>query len=355
MKKKKQQIRNELTNACPQKNSQEKYKKKSERMDVLLIITLIISIIIILSCCVCCCYCFAKIGIKPHSFPPNHIKNWHKTRKNANFKRFVCVGDSNTHGIQAVPYCDILSEKLISSRIQVINAGINGNTVYHVSERLPEILSIKPDFISILIGTNDAICIAPPSPFMQKMLHKTIPPQFHPSLANFASQLRNLVIRIQTASPHTKICLISTPIVGNELGGDLYQALKDISNIIKSIAGEFRLVYVPLFEEQTKIIVQNYFHLSEQNTPNYLRLIFRSLFKHFLFGTNLDTISEENQFPLSIEGIHLNSKSANLVASLILENFNDLKQFGDAKVNSNYIYRDDNSKVDYHDESSRLI
>ena len=84
--------------------------------------------------------------------------------------RLLMIGDSITDAGRARPvgevgalgdgYVNLLNSFLTSSYpahlIRVLNTGISGNTVRHLKARWQtDVLDLKPDWLSIMIGTND--------------------------------------------------------------------------------------------------------------------------------------------------------------------------------------------------------
>jgi len=67
----------------------------------------------------------------------------------------LCCGDSITHGHIGYNWVGALREQ-DSSKIYV-NAGINGDLAWNLNQRLKNALKCNPDYITILIGTNDAM------------------------------------------------------------------------------------------------------------------------------------------------------------------------------------------------------
>ena len=71
-------------------------------------------------------------------------------------KTVVCIGASITHGQVSYNYVNILSDRFGHDDYQFVNAGINGNLAYNVVRRLGKIIECDPDYVTLLIGTNDA-------------------------------------------------------------------------------------------------------------------------------------------------------------------------------------------------------
>ncbi len=67
----------------------------------------------------------------------------------------VCCGDSITHGHIGYDWVGNL-RKNDDSKIY-INAGINADLTWNLNQRIDDIIKHTPDYVTILIGTNDAI------------------------------------------------------------------------------------------------------------------------------------------------------------------------------------------------------
>ena len=89
----------------------------------------------------------------PFNSPANFLKESAQSKNN---KTVVCIGNSITHGRVSYNYVNILSDDLSGHGYHFINAGINGNLAYNVVKRLGKIIECNPDYVTLLIGTNDA-------------------------------------------------------------------------------------------------------------------------------------------------------------------------------------------------------
>ena len=97
-------------------------------------------------------YTLIKAQKLPLNSPVNFLED---SAQDKNQKTVVCVGNSITHGQVSYNYVNILSERLSVVGYQFVNAGINGNLVYNVVNRLEKIIGCDPDYVTVLIGTND--------------------------------------------------------------------------------------------------------------------------------------------------------------------------------------------------------
>ncbi len=86
---------------------------------------------------------------------PNMAASTFKVPQNNTKPVVVCCGDSITHGHIGYDWVSALRKK-DDSKIY-INAGINADLTWNLNERIDNIIKHNPDYITILIGTNDAI------------------------------------------------------------------------------------------------------------------------------------------------------------------------------------------------------
>jgi lysophospholipase L1-like esterase len=229
-------------------------------------------------------------------------------------QKLIVVGNSLTHGTLSAKYTDLLSERLNRDElfIDVINAGKNGDQAFHVLNRITDIIKCRPDFITILIGTNDAVnsmdVNAAPI-FFQRRKHP------HPStLAFFNSNLHSLVTRLKSET-NAKIALLSLPPIGEDLNHPVAKASISFSKAIQDISKQLKVEYLPLHE----IMVEYLNNHPAQPKYEYKKrnLVFmKSLFKRIL-GYSSQKISKDLGFRLHIDFLHLNRTGASMIADII--------------------------------------
>lgn len=113
----------------------------------------------------------------------------------------------------------------------VINRGISGDVTYGVKARLDEVLSSKPAQVFLLIGVND-----------MKRGH---------AVNVIANSYREIVNRIVTTSPKTKLYLQSVLPVNEKLLQAIYkevtnEKIRALNVQLQSIAAEYKVTYVDL-------------------------------------------------------------------------------------------------------------
>jgi lysophospholipase L1-like esterase len=94
-------------------------------------------------------------------------------------KVVVCLGASMVHGRVGVNFVDLLSRRLpeSESKLVFVNAGVNGDTSYHARRRLDSVIACNPDYVIILVGTNDVICTLNPDSWRMYKGEKRLPVQ----------------------------------------------------------------------------------------------------------------------------------------------------------------------------------
>lgn len=135
----------------------------------------------------------------------------------------VFLGNSLTHGCEWRELLD---------RSNVVNRGINGDTAEGIRERLASVTDGKPAKIFLLCGAND-------------VSHDL-------SADSIATAIEDLVVRIQTASPNTKIYLQSLLPINNSFGRykrvfGKEQVIRDINTILAANAESVDATWINLY------------------------------------------------------------------------------------------------------------
>lgn len=134
----------------------------------------------------------------------------------------VFLGNSLTHGCEWRELLD---------RPNVVNRGINGDTAEGIRERLASVTDGKPAKIFLLCGAND-------------VSHDL-------SADSIATAIEDLVVRIQTASPNTKIYLQSLLPINNSFGryrkmAGKEQTIRDINALLEPMAARRGITWINL-------------------------------------------------------------------------------------------------------------
>jgi lysophospholipase L1-like esterase len=249
----------------------------------------------------------------PRNNPKQYIQQ--KTSRPISHKQtFVMIGDSLTHGTLSVNYVDLLSERFKHEQlhVDVINAGVNGDHAFHVLQRVTDIICCHPDFITILIGTNDAASSVSLNANPVLFSRKTLP---QPStLAFFTSNLQSLVSQLKSET-HAKIAVLSLPPIGEDLNQPVGQASSAFSKAIHAVAEHLNVEYLPIHEAMIDHL-NNYPAQPKYRYDKHTTVFMISLFRRLL-GYPSHQISEKIGFQLHTDFLHLNRTGAELIADKI--------------------------------------
>ena len=264
-------------------------------------------LLVLIICLLVLTYLYWRIFQPPKGNPYDFIVSpaFHESKK-----RLVCVGDSITHGNVSVSYVKMLAERL-GDNFNVINAGINAELTYNVLQRLESIIACNPDFITILIGTND-INREMDLPSKKRGVRRLKLPQ-EPTQEWFTSNLREIIATLQKRTT-AKIAVCSIPPLGEDPTKHAFLQSSKYSNIIADIAEKTQIPYLPVHEGMLTYLKAN---PSQPKYPYERRLIELTFLQFYFFGLSLDSISRRNGFSLLVDHVHLNTTGAKIIANLI--------------------------------------
>jgi len=248
----------------------------------------------------------------PRDNPYNFVKKMKRKRKTSKKARIVFIGDSLTHGNLSVNYIKMIAKKL-GKNYDYINAGMNAELAYNVLLRLESIIACKPDFITILIGTNDAN--AELKDIQDKKSIKMLNLPRKPDKKWYIKNLEKIISELKEKTD-AKIAICSIPIIGEEISGKAFKQSIDYSKTICEIANKHEINYLPINEKMIGYLKQY------PSNPKYLhekRLVEEAVFKHFLYRKSFDKISEEFGFSLLIDHVHINTEGVKIIADLIID------------------------------------
>lgn len=228
-------------------------------------------------------------------------------------KRIIFIGDSITHGNMSVNFINIIASELGEEKFDFINGGLNASLTYNVIQRLEDIIACKPDYVTILIGTNDA------HRSMKLYKHSITNRQLNlpkePNKEWFIENLREIIVKLKEKTS-AKIAICSIPPIGENTNHDAFYQSIDFSKTIKTIAEELKINYLPVNEQMLEYLELN---PSKPKHPVEHKLYGIVAVKHYILGKSLDKISKDYGFTLLVDHLHLNSKGAKIIADLILE------------------------------------
>jgi lysophospholipase L1-like esterase len=224
----------------------------------------------------------------------------------------ACVGASIVRGNVSFNFVDLLKGRLERQGFRFINAGVNGDLAYNVLKRLDSVINLQPDFVTILVGTNDVIATTSRMAEINYKLTKALPRK--PTLDWYRENLEAIISNLQQRTS-AKIALSSLPVLGEDLSSEPNQKIDRYNGVIRETAEKYRVNYLPVNESQVKLL------RSIQSKPGRAfkgtGLMTRAILRHFLLRQGFDEISEKNGLLLTTDCIHMNSKGGTIIADQI--------------------------------------
>lgn len=191
--------------------------------------------------------------------------------KGQNSFKYVALGDSLTYGLGANSYKGTfpynLAQKFLDKykTVEVVNLAVSGAVVEDLVNQLPQAIEEKPDFISILIGTNDVHNFSD----IEK---------FEFSLVSILSQLKE--------NTEAEILLINIPYLGSKdlilppYNNLLDTKIKEFNQVILKLAKKTNVKHFDLyqssktyFEKDSSLYSQDKFHPSDKGYILWGKLI----------------------------------------------------------------------------------
>jgi len=272
---------------------------------ILVIVLIIVPVLIII-------YGVQAAQRKPNNCPAQYLAG---KRPGQAKKVVVCVGNSITHGRVSANYVDLLSERL-GADYQLVNAGVNSELSWNVLQRLDEIIACQPDFITILIGTNDANASLNARNLAVSKKKMNLPQA--PTADWFRENLMEICQQLKLHT-NARIALLSLPPIGEDQSHEAYQRTAAYSRIIEEITITFHISYLPLHEKMTAYLEQNKQPPRLHDAYGFRPLMYKGIFKHFILGQSFDEIAAANGFQLLTDFLHLNTTGSELITELIVD------------------------------------
>ncbi len=246
---------------------------------------------------------------KPESYPT--LQN--QQRLDFSKQTLVCFGDSNTHGNVSYNWVSDLGR--FFPDLQVLNAGINSDLTYSLLQRIDDVIACRPDFITILVGTNDISATMSEELLNSFKQTGRIPKDMIPDFESFQNNYEEIVSRLKQGTK-AKIALMSLPVMGEDPNHEANKKADKYSAYIKQLAHDQKLIYLPLREKQKDYLSANPRRLKHTFEETYKLLIF-SIINYYILGKDWDYTSRKHGYQLTPDNIHLNSVSGGMVRELV--------------------------------------
>ncbi len=255
-------------------------------------------------------YTIYRFSKRPSNNPETFVQSTKRSHKIV-----ACLGDSNTQGTMAHNFVNDLAAQMGDKGYDFINAGVNGDLVYNALHRVNDVIACNPDYIIILIGTNDILARLGKGNEVHFEVKKQLPQK--PTEAWFIENLKRLIGMLKLHT-NAKIAILSLPLISEDTDSLAFKAAIEYSQQIHQVAQEMDITYLPLNERQLE-----YFEKHRRNTQkNVVKspfAYFMPSFKHYVLRKSWEDISKEAGLTLTIDTVHQNKMAAQMIERLIIE------------------------------------
>lgn len=284
--------------------------------------------------------CMYFIHIEMISGPPPNNPREFTAWSHKQYKRrptLLCLGDSLTHGKVSSNITPEIPIKLASmlgmetpvwgltfnDPIWVVNAGQNFLTSHVIlHERLSKAMGTFPDYVYLMIGTNDILGI------WNKMYGNTMAYTHtlldgEPSMKTFERNIRDIVNFIRESSPLVELGVCTIPPLGEDLNSDVNRIVKEANRIIERIIvaeKDERTTLLPIFERMETVLEKS------KSKKRGLSMVMNGIYTstmlpiYQVFPVSLNTLSKHiSGYTLHTDGVHLNEAGRDIIVDCIID------------------------------------
>ncbi len=257
---------------------------------------------------------YLRVNHQARKLPDNNPAAFLEEKQSTSGKKIVvCIGDSITHGRVSCDYVDELSRRLSPAGYVFINSGINSEFAYNVLRRIDQIIACNPDYVTILIGTNDANATLSDDNAENGMREMGLPQK--PDKGWYRQNLRAVCAKLK-ANTRARIALLSIPPIGEDRASTPFLRAVQFSAVIRETAAAQGITYLPLNELMAGYLER---HGAAPALPyeKFEYAMYKGIFQHYVLGDSYDEIARANGFLLVTDFLHLNCTAAGMTADLI--------------------------------------
>jgi lysophospholipase L1-like esterase len=224
-------------------------------------------------------------------------------------KRVVsCLGASMIHGRVSFDIVAALEQRL-GSGYQVVNAGLNGDLAWNARQRLPQVIECDPDYVIVLVGSNDVVAALHPKAEARYRRAKKLP--VRPSLQWYRENLRGIVIELRSRT-RAKIAVCSLPPLGEALDSSANQRIAQYNEVVREVAHETGCDYLPVHEALRDALASAAPAVPRRYDGSPWPLV-RGIFGRYVLGLDYDAIGARQGYAILSDGIHLGARAGALV------------------------------------------
>jgi lysophospholipase L1-like esterase len=250
---------------------------------------------------------------EPDSCAFNFVNSKPETRSTV----LVCIGDSITHGRLSSDWVSAIQPALCRP-LHVVNNGQNSITTYTtLQERVQWALACKPDYVVVMIGTNDAHVLE--NPILGQFLRLVwgLPDPITPTTieANLQGILEKLL-----KDPKLQVAVCTIPPLGEDLASEWNQnAVATVNHIIRKVqaVSGSRVTLLDVNGALQSRIRQS--NTSGSNIALMVVHVVWQCFARFVLQVSWNDMSRWIGNTILTDGIHLNDEGGAIVTNFVID------------------------------------
>jgi lysophospholipase L1-like esterase len=228
----------------------------------------------------------------------------------AGAKVCACLGASIVHGRVSFDWVSMLGRWLAPDGFVFVNAGVNGDLAYNARQRIGDVIACRPDFVVVLVGTNDVLATLSPRHEANYRRMKTLPAR--PTREWYRENLAGIVDSLHRET-QARVGLCSLPVIGEDLGSRTNRTATSYSDVIKDVAAAAGAGYLPVHEAMVDALRASGGGHGRAYEGETWPMVTAAV-RRYTLGYGFDEIGEQNGYHLLTEGVHLSSRGAGIVA-----------------------------------------
>jgi lysophospholipase L1-like esterase len=225
----------------------------------------------------------------------------------------ACLGASNTKGEVCYDWISDLQSRPQNASIRFVNLGVGGDLAYNARKRLPQVVQCRPTKVIVDIGGNDVAALINPAYRRMVKAWKRLPRV--PSPEWYEENLRHIVSGLKSGTT-ARIALCSLAIVGEDPESEANRRIGEYSAIIKRIACEENVSYIPFYERMHAEIAAS---PGRAFTGSVFWSMSRAAFKLLVLHKSIDEVGKQNGWRFLVDGLHLGTRGGKMLADLVQE------------------------------------
>ncbi|MDT3402939.1 SGNH/GDSL hydrolase family protein [Mucilaginibacter terrae] len=227
--------------------------------------------------------------------------------------KVACLGDSITQGTDSYNWLADLQQQF-NPTFEFYNCGINGELAYNNLLRIQQVIDIEPDYVVILVGTNDVLATLSKGNTNLYLEIANLPRV--PDMAWYIENLDQMITTLRQET-NARIALSSLPVLGEDLEDNANVIVNRYNEKIQRLVKKYNLHYLPLNEEITE-----YLKVHPVENPAIYRPFGWWLKANIHFRTRVlkqdwDEYVGVHGLQVTTDTIHLNSVSGKMMADLV--------------------------------------